>query len=56
VLPASEVHRLTQQLAGLTGGEGLLESAFDHYREIRGPVPVSPYADTRERLPAPGSP
>ena len=56
VLPASEVHRLTQQLPGLTSGEGLLESAFDHYREIRGPAPVSPYADTRERSPAPGSP
>ena len=56
VLPASEVHRLTQQLPGLTSGEGLLESAFDHYREIRGPVPLSPCADTRGRSAAPGSP
>jgi ribosomal protection tetracycline resistance protein len=56
VMPASEVHRLTQQLPGLTSGEGLLESAFDHYRAIRGPAPVSPYADTREPSAAPGSP
>ena len=56
VMPASEVHRLTQQLPGLTSGEGLLESAFDHYREIRGPAPLSPYADTHGRSGAPGSP
>ena len=56
VLPASEVHRLTQQLPGLTSGEGLLESTFDHYRAIRGPAPFSPDAETRERSPAAESP
>ena len=44
VLQASEVHRLNHQLPGLTSGEGLLESVFDHYREIRGPAPLSPHA------------
>jgi len=34
-IPAAEVHSLTRQLPGLTGGEGLLETAFGHYRPAR---------------------
>jgi translation elongation factor EF-G len=35
-IPAAQVHRLELQLPGLTSGEGVLESAFDHYRPVRG--------------------
>jgi hypothetical protein len=31
----AEVHSLTRQLPGLTGGEGLLETAFGHHRPSR---------------------
>lgn len=31
VIPAARVHELQQQLAALTSGDGVLESAFDHY-------------------------
>ncbi|MDT0348918.1 hypothetical protein [Pseudonocardia charpentierae] len=34
-IPAAEIHSLTRQLPGLTGGEGLLETAFGHYRPVR---------------------
>ena len=44
-IPAARVHALTQQLPGLTRGEGVLESAFDHYRSVRGPVPSRPRTD-----------
>jgi ribosomal protection tetracycline resistance protein len=44
-LPAARVHRLTQQLAGLTRGEGVLESAFDHFRPVRGTPPSRPRFD-----------
>jgi ribosomal protection tetracycline resistance protein len=44
-IPAARVHALTQQLPGLTRGEGELESAFDHYRPVRGPVPSRPRTD-----------
>jgi len=44
-IPAARVHALTQQLPGLTRGEGVLESAFDHYRPVRGPVPSRPRTD-----------
>jgi len=43
-IPAAEVHRLQQQLPGLSRGEGVLDSAFDHYRPLRGEVPVRPRA------------
>ncbi|MEV0151435.1 MULTISPECIES: translation factor GTPase family protein [unclassified Nonomuraea] len=39
-IPAAEVHRLERRLPGLTRGEGVLETAFDHYRPVRGPAPV----------------
>ncbi|MFC1412601.1 GTP-binding protein [Streptacidiphilus sp. N1-12] len=35
-IPAASVHRLEQQFPALTGGEGVLESAFDHYRPVPG--------------------
>jgi ribosomal protection tetracycline resistance protein len=43
--PAAQVHQLTQRLPDLTRGEGVLESAFDHYRPVRGPVPSRPRTD-----------
>jgi ribosomal protection tetracycline resistance protein len=39
-IPAGRVHDLQQRLRGLTHGEGVMESVFDHYEPIRGPVPV----------------
>lgn len=38
-LHAARVHGLEQQLPSLTSGEGVLETAFDHYEEVHGPVP-----------------
>jgi ribosomal protection tetracycline resistance protein len=42
---ASLVHRLQQKVPGLTGGEGVLEQAFDHYRPVRGEAPSRPRTD-----------
>jgi ribosomal protection tetracycline resistance protein len=44
-LPAAAVHRLQQELPAPTRGEGVLESAFDHYRPVRGPIPTRPRTD-----------
>jgi ribosomal protection tetracycline resistance protein len=44
-IPAARVHRLTQRLPALTRGEGVLESAFAHYRPVRGPAPTRPRTD-----------
>ena len=44
-IPAARVHDLQRQLPGLTHGEGILESAFDHYEQVRGPVPDRPRQD-----------
>ncbi|MGH4031608.1 GTP-binding protein [Actinomycetota bacterium Odt1-20B] len=44
-IPAARVHALEQQLPGLTRGEGLWESAFDHHRPVRGPAPRRPRTD-----------
>ena len=41
-VPAARVHELQQQLPALTRGEGVLESAFDRYEPVRGPVPTRP--------------
>jgi len=41
-IPAARVRELEQRLPGLTGGEGVLESAFDHYQPVSGPVPTRP--------------
>ena len=38
-IPAARVHELQQQLPPLTRGEGVLESAFDHYQPALGPTP-----------------
>lgn len=40
VLPAASVRLLQQQLPGLTGGEGVLESSFAGYQPARGAAPV----------------
>jgi ribosomal protection tetracycline resistance protein len=45
LLPAASVHALEQQLPGLSRGEGVLESAFDHHRPVTGPVPRRPRTD-----------
>jgi ribosomal protection tetracycline resistance protein len=44
-IPAARVRDLERQLPALTRGEGVLESTFDHYRPIRGPVPARPRTD-----------
>jgi ribosomal protection tetracycline resistance protein len=38
-IPAGRVYAFQQQLPGLTRGEGVFESAFDHYRPARGEPP-----------------
>jgi ribosomal protection tetracycline resistance protein len=48
-IPAARVHRLTQRLPALTRGEGVLESAFAHYRPVRGPAPTRPRTDHNPR-------
>jgi ribosomal protection tetracycline resistance protein len=42
---AAMVHRLQQETPGLSGGEGVLEQAFDHYRPVRGEVPTRARTD-----------
>jgi ribosomal protection tetracycline resistance protein len=44
-VPAALVRELQQQLPGLTRGEGVLESAFAHYRQVRGAPPSRPRTD-----------
>ena len=44
-VPAASVHGLEQVLPSLTSGEGVLETAFDHYRPVRGPAPVRTRSD-----------
>jgi ribosomal protection tetracycline resistance protein len=44
-IPAARVHELQQQLPSLTRGEGVLDSAFDHYQPAGGPVPVRARTD-----------
>jgi hypothetical protein len=45
MLPAASVHELEQRLPALTRGEGVLESSFDHYQPVTGPVPERPRTD-----------
>ncbi|MGW0841885.1 GTP-binding protein [Streptomyces sp. NPDC002787] len=46
LVPAARVHGLEQRLPGLTGGEGELETAFDHYAPVGGAtVPTRPRTD-----------
>jgi ribosomal protection tetracycline resistance protein len=44
-IPAARVHELQQQLPALTRGEGVLDSAFDHYEPVRGARPTRPRSD-----------
>jgi ribosomal protection tetracycline resistance protein len=44
-IPAASLHALEQLLPPMTRGEGVLESAFSHYRPVRGPVPSRPRTD-----------
>jgi ribosomal protection tetracycline resistance protein len=41
-VPAARVHDLERQLPALTRGEGVVESAFDHWRPVRGAPPTRP--------------
>lgn len=41
-IPAARLHDLQQRLTGLTRGEALIESGFDHYRPVRGRPPTRP--------------
>jgi len=44
-IPAARVYELQQQLSGLTRGEGVFESAFDHYQPVDGGIPTRPRTD-----------
>jgi ribosomal protection tetracycline resistance protein len=44
-IAAANVHQLRQRLPALTRGEGAMESAFDRYEPIAGPVPTRPRWD-----------
>jgi ribosomal protection tetracycline resistance protein len=44
-IPVARVHELRQQIPHLTRGEGVMESAFDHYEPVRGPAPTRPRTD-----------
>lgn len=45
-LPARQLDPLTRRLPGLTHGEGVIESTFDHYDPVRGtPVPHASMPD-----------
>jgi ribosomal protection tetracycline resistance protein len=48
-IPAARVHELEQRLPALTRGEGVLESAFDHYQPVRGTIPTRPRSDHNAR-------
>jgi ribosomal protection tetracycline resistance protein len=39
-LPSAVVHTLQRQLPGLTGGEGVADTSFCGYRQVRGSAPV----------------
>ncbi|MFF5296259.1 elongation factor G [Paractinoplanes globisporus] len=39
-IPAAKVHELQRRLPALTRGEGVLDSAFDHYAAVRGIPPA----------------
>jgi ribosomal protection tetracycline resistance protein len=44
-VPAAAVYQLEQQLPGLSRGEGVLESSFDRYQPVTGPIPSRPRTD-----------
>jgi ribosomal protection tetracycline resistance protein len=39
-MPAARVQELRQQLPGITGGEGVVETAFAGYEPVRGRQPA----------------
>jgi ribosomal protection tetracycline resistance protein len=39
-IPAARVHDLRRRLPGLTRGEGVLETVFERYERVRGPIPT----------------
>jgi ribosomal protection tetracycline resistance protein len=45
-IPAAAVHELRQSLPPLTGGEGVLECAFDRYEPVSGTVPARSRTDS----------
>ncbi|WP_346103866.1 translation factor GTPase family protein [Nonomuraea maheshkhaliensis] len=45
LIPAAKVHELERRLPGLTRGEAVLESDFDRYEPVRGPIPRRPRSD-----------
>ena len=47
-IPAAKVHELRQRLPGLSHGEGVLESEFAHYQQVRGVPPSRPRSVTAE--------
>ena len=49
MVPAARVHDLEQQLPGLTRGEGMVESAFDHHEPVRGAPPARTRTDHNPR-------
>lgn len=38
-IPAARVHELQRRLPALTRGEGFLESSFERYEPVSGPIP-----------------
>ncbi|MFI5707478.1 GTP-binding protein [Kribbella sp. NPDC051620] len=44
-IPAAAVYQLEQQLPGLSRGEGVLESSFERYQPVTGPIPDRPRTD-----------
>jgi ribosomal protection tetracycline resistance protein len=44
-IPAAAVHELRQSLPALTGGEGVLECAFDRYEPVTGTAPARSRTD-----------
>ena len=40
LVPAARLRELREQLAGLTRGEGFIETMFDSYQPVHGPVPT----------------
>jgi ribosomal protection tetracycline resistance protein len=44
-IPAARIHELRQRLPAMSRGEGVLESAFDTYRPVRGTIPSRPRTD-----------
>jgi ribosomal protection tetracycline resistance protein len=44
-IPAAAVYELEQLMPALTRGEGVLESAFERYQPVTGPIPERPRTD-----------